>query len=118
MCSAHRCSRRQHGESGCASDPDRKSTRLNSSHSSNSYAVFCLKKKSLSAKTRGEIAHGTDRCIAGAFRKAEQSATSTPASDQFARRLAHRHCHFDLFFFWVAARHQINTLPLHAALPI
>src|SRR5689334_24812217 len=26
-------------------DPDRKSTRLNSSHSSISYAVFCLKKK-------------------------------------------------------------------------
>src|SRR5688572_32743587 len=26
-------------------DPDRKSTRLNSSHSQNSYAVFCLKKK-------------------------------------------------------------------------
>src|SRR3712207_8022040 len=26
-------------------DPDRKSTRLNSSHANNSYAVFCLKKK-------------------------------------------------------------------------
>src|SRR5689334_24656967 len=36
---------------GCGADmppaapPDRKSTRLNSSHSSISYAVFCLKKK-------------------------------------------------------------------------
>src|SRR5438309_11098031 len=28
-----------------ANQPDRKSTRLNSSHSSISYAVFCLKKK-------------------------------------------------------------------------
>src|SRR2546427_1393004 len=28
-----------------AMDPDRKSTRLNSSHSQISYAVFCLKKK-------------------------------------------------------------------------
>src|SRR5688572_31740788 len=28
-----------------ATDPDRKSTRLNSSHSQISYAVFCLKKK-------------------------------------------------------------------------
>src|SRR5207245_11005010 len=28
-------------------DPDRKSTRLNSSHGSISYAVFCLKKKTL-----------------------------------------------------------------------
>src|SRR4051794_41507740 len=33
-----------------ASGPDRKSTRLNSSHPSISYAVFCLKKK----KTRHE----------------------------------------------------------------
>src|SRR5689334_24146997 len=30
---------------GARSDRDRKSTRLNSSHSSISYAVFCLKKK-------------------------------------------------------------------------
>src|SRR5688572_33500660 len=29
----------------CAAIPDRKSTRLNSSHSQISYAVFCLKKK-------------------------------------------------------------------------
>src|SRR5450755_5040610 len=31
--------------------PDRKSTRLNSSHPSNSYAVFCLKKKNNSARS-------------------------------------------------------------------
>src|SRR2546430_4806618 len=36
------------------SDPrrDRKSTRLNSSHSQNSYAVFCLKKKKRKYTTR------------------------------------------------------------------
>src|SRR5690606_40085373 len=33
-------------ESGHALQPDRKSTRLNSSHVKISYAVFCLKKKS------------------------------------------------------------------------
>src|SRR5690348_18071384 len=32
-------------EHGCAAGRDRKSTRLNSSHPSISYAVFCLKKK-------------------------------------------------------------------------
>src|SRR3989475_10111366 len=32
--------------------PDRKSTRLNSSHSQISYAVFCLKKKKIKKKTR------------------------------------------------------------------
>src|SRR6266571_6358279 len=37
---------------------DRKSTRLNSSHMSRSYAVFCLKKK----KTLKEALHGCD-CI-------------------------------------------------------
>src|SRR2546430_11873066 len=31
----------------CAPRPDRKSTRLNSSHSQISYAVFCLKKKKI-----------------------------------------------------------------------
>src|SRR5688572_31303905 len=33
---------------------DRKSTRLNSSHSQSSYAVFCLKKKILATKDRRE----------------------------------------------------------------
>src|SRR5436309_10979400 len=32
-------------DGGGQADPDRKSTRLNSSHVKNSYAVFCLKKK-------------------------------------------------------------------------
>src|SRR2546430_5977134 len=38
---------RQPGDGGMDEDPlgDRKSTRLNSSHSQISYAVFCLKKK-------------------------------------------------------------------------
>src|SRR5690242_21597346 len=34
-----------HGEAPGATETDRKSTRLNSSHMSISYAVFCLKKK-------------------------------------------------------------------------
>src|SRR3712207_6941961 len=33
------------GDSALARRPDRKSTRLNSSHANISYAVFCLKKK-------------------------------------------------------------------------
>src|SRR5689334_24322217 len=38
--------------------PDRKSTRLNSSHSSISYAVFCLKKKISSVDTPAVIVIG------------------------------------------------------------
>src|SRR3712207_7087272 len=34
-----------HGRPPSSSKPDRKSTRLNSSHANISYAVFCLKKK-------------------------------------------------------------------------
>src|SRR2546430_17185045 len=46
-----RCDRGRHGnrfrkiEGRLSCRPDRKSTRLNSSHSQISYAVFCLKKK-------------------------------------------------------------------------
>src|SRR5690625_6687553 len=40
------------------SDGDRKSTRLNSSHVANSYAVFCLQKK----KQQDIRAHGTIQC--------------------------------------------------------
>src|SRR3712207_8708078 len=35
---------------GAAWDPDRKSTRLNSSHANISYAVLCLKKKNVKKK--------------------------------------------------------------------
>src|SRR2546427_7577131 len=38
------------GEVGAAAGRDRKSTRLNSSHSQISYAVFCLKKKTRTPK--------------------------------------------------------------------
>src|SRR5947208_5200829 len=38
-------------------DPDRKSTRLNSSHQIISYAVFCLKKKNQVAPTCHEYEH-------------------------------------------------------------
>src|SRR5439155_25607789 len=40
---------RGHDQCGLASQRDRKSTRLNSSHVAISYAVFCLKKKNLNA---------------------------------------------------------------------
>src|SRR5689334_24185032 len=43
---------------GAGCEQDRKSTRLNSSHSSISYAVFCLKKKRDHDQTRAEARHG------------------------------------------------------------
>src|SRR2546427_2278278 len=46
----HSCPRRTRG-GGTVAHPDRKSTRLNSSHSQISYAVFCLKKKKKQKKS-------------------------------------------------------------------
>src|SRR2546430_10423625 len=43
LCRQHR--HRRHSDGGGSGVADRKSTRLNSSHSQISYAVFCLKKK-------------------------------------------------------------------------
>src|SRR2546430_9187084 len=42
---------------------DRKSTRLNSSHSQISYAVFCLKKKKILVKTHSSLTFGCDTTI-------------------------------------------------------
>src|SRR2546430_9098693 len=44
--------------------PDRKSTRLNSSHSQISYAVFCLKKKSVESDALDLDSHREARLIA------------------------------------------------------
>src|SRR3712207_7565042 len=46
---------------GPASGPDRKSTRLNSSHANISYAVFCLKKKKSNNQHLG-IRHTCSHC--------------------------------------------------------
>src|SRR2546427_7553526 len=43
---------------------DRKSTRLNSSHSQISYAVFCLKKKKTKKKTDSTCSHHTGKQLA------------------------------------------------------
>src|SRR5688572_31500649 len=44
--------RQQEGHAAGPHRPDRKSTRLNSSHSQISYAVFCLKKKKKKKKNK------------------------------------------------------------------
>src|SRR5438132_6740571 len=46
---------RYHGIRGAAKKEDRKSTRLNSSHTVRSYAVFCLKKKNLELDSHGGL---------------------------------------------------------------
>src|SRR5450631_2779530 len=95
--------------SGCSTD--RKSTRLNSSHMSISYAVFCLKKK---------IRHGDD-----GTRRGENSAPEV-AGRAVGEGLHPRLLEMQLegvvvgyfFFFNDTATTEIYTLSLHDALPI
>src|SRR6266511_2129534 len=86
---------------------DRKSTRLNSSHVKNSYAVFCLTKKM--------------RChpVCGDF---EDYHPTMADRDEFhhPHRLEHLvgHHHVLVYFFNDTATTEIYTLSLHDALPI
>src|SRR3972149_1002418 len=101
------------GAEDCKKHPDRKSTRLNSSHSQISYAVFCLKKKkTVDLYHNRAVRRHVDRLLedhaplllfdrvgAGAF---------------FVDGLAH----VGFFFFNDTATTEIYTLSLHDALPI
>src|SRR2546427_6499600 len=58
------CDRVERAANGLARRIDRKSTRLNSSHSQISYAVFCLKKKK-KQKKRNCYRSNTARCRYG-----------------------------------------------------
>src|SRR6266480_4821179 len=90
-----------------ALEPDRKSTRLNSSHMSISYAVFCLKKKKgrLGAVPDGAT-HGlvseqrTDVLVRGDAAEQDDAVVGSN------------------FFFNDTATTEIYTLSLHDALPI
>src|SRR3989337_2196919 len=103
--------------SGVQTCADRKSTRLNSSHGSISYAVFCLKKKN-DTHRRGVptpaqfglplLLHSHD-ARAGAARwlgQVRRRSSSFPSALSF------------FFFFNDTAPPEIYPLSLHAALPI
>src|SRR5688572_32180827 len=55
---------------------DRKSTRLNSSHSQISYAVFCLKKKKLSSATSTFEKDGCRRTLSPSLPRVPMGASS------------------------------------------
>src|SRR3954467_8945639 len=96
---------------------DRKSTRLNSSHTIISYAVFCLKKKQTHAQDMRESPHATlpppqpDARAASALR-----FRSSPARLEFTVVSTSA---WALFFFLMIRRPPRSTpLSLHDALPI
>src|SRR3989337_722719 len=95
---------------------DRKSTRLNSSHGSISYAVFCLKKKP-------HKHHNTPAPRLTSHSPAPHHARSVGAPGQGApgprARLRPGGTRREVFFFFNdTATTEIYTLSLHDALPI
>src|SRR6516164_7441430 len=97
---------------------DRKSTRLNSSHSSISYAVFCLKKKqhsrvlyslrvAISLSRPRDVAPNSDSSILSTRSGARNTIWWSTCMDRCV-----------LFFFSDTATTEIYTLSLHDALPI
>src|SRR5579864_8752333 len=92
---------------------DRKSTRLNSSHMSISYAVFCLKKKKNNQRKR-RIHRKTNPVLVGHKFHSGYSSTRLQGTVHFFHQLFI----FFFFFFNDTATTEIYTLSLHDALPI
>src|ERR1022692_3238262 len=99
------------------SRPDRKSTRLNSSHLVISYAVFCLKKKKKKQKTIERTQIRTRRADAR-----EDALRAVLFGLYSVLVLSCCGCCFFFFFFFFffndTATTEIYTLSLHDALPI
>src|SRR3954447_16696034 len=89
-------------------DRDRKSTRLNSSHGSISYAVFCLKKKKLTRRGRCNT-HRPAR---------SQSAAQGSCMRGFASGLPQSVYSTVIFFFYCLAPPRFLPLSPHAPLPV
>src|SRR6266571_3813908 len=109
--------RRDSGGGHRNAERDRKSTRLNSSHMSISYAVFCLKKKNKShamvadANDRAHRRHDAGRRGHVRLNRAGGAAAVGPAADHEAEDGG-------FCFFNGPATPEIYTLSLHDALPI
>src|SRR6266571_3945164 len=102
---------------GGGRDPgDRKSTRLNSSHMSISYAVFCLKKKKDgSGEPTGRLGarHATQVRAASAGAAAHRGRAASGRTQQRWSDVGE-----GIFFFNDPPPTEIYTLSLHDALPI
>src|SRR3972149_2704719 len=96
---------------------DRKSTRLNSSHSQISYAVFCLKKTKQQDKELRALARG--RCEGQPYRRARSCTSALVLRVRVLYvSVRIRGPSLSFFFFNDTATTEIYTLSLHDALPI
>src|SRR6266581_4234505 len=94
---------------------DRKSTRLNSSHPSISYAVFCL-------KTKPDVHWGIGATVVSVIPTNGAIFRSEDQARKQLMNVAQLHFIFKwvaaFFFFNWAAATNVDTLSLHDALPI
>src|SRR6266581_4929911 len=97
---------------------DRKSTRLNSSHLSISYAVFCLKKKKLPRPGPRSSTRTVPRRRLSSSRRGPAPGRRRPAHRLRASQGDRRHPVGAVFFVNDTATTEIYTLSLHDALPI
>src|ERR1039457_5776315 len=99
-----------------SANPDRKSTRLNSSHLVISYAVFCLKKNKIrEGQYKNGLRHGTWTSYfraADALRREGQYAEAERMADKV------QYDAITLFFLSKTANPESNTFSLRDALPI
>src|ERR1022692_3813387 len=95
--------------------PDRKSTRLNSSHLVISYAVFCLKKKTRKPRIAGKVAGLSKRGREHAWLTRGPRSRAKRQTKMVELEIGGRE---NLFFFNDTATSEIYTLSLHDALPI
>src|SRR5450631_3257911 len=97
---------------------DRKSTRLNSSHMSISYAVFCLKKKKkTTSDDKGKKDEPGDAKSKRVESRDDMCKQSEPV-DYKSTGCGHGGGVVGFFFFNDTATTEIYTLSLHDALPI
>src|SRR6266850_2460641 len=95
--------------------PDRKSTRLNSSHLVISYAVFCLKKKTSSLAL---VVESAQQVILRDVTKGLQQLRGLGQQPPGALDVGQQSPRQGAFFFNDTATTEIYTLSLHDALPI
>src|SRR6266571_5109220 len=95
---------------------DRKSTRLNSSHMSISYAVFCLKKKKKLARLEILIKNEIEQQFQDILDQKVGDCVNSYLPEFSGITLWYHH--FPFFFFNDTATTEIYTLSLHDALPI
>src|SRR6516165_498769 len=106
------------GSAAIAMKQDRKSTRLNSSHSQISYAVFCLKKKIGIQNERGWLSHEQKHYADAVAAFDDSLAINNHDEGALLGKIAAVRACRQFSFFNAPIATALTLLSLHVALPI